>query len=80
MTETKINVGKLGEQFGTVYKKLRPQVEEALDKPDMRPLYENMKKSFTQAFGESLSKKDMLDLLTCYLVMNPVQQAIYSGN
>lgn len=80
MTETKIDVGKLGEQFGTVYRKLRPKVEEALDKPKMQPLYEKLEKSLKQEFGDSLSKKDMLDLLTFYLVMDPAHQAIYSVN
>lgn len=77
--KTDIDVGKLGEQFGTVYKKLRPQVEEAITKPDMRPLYEKLEQSLKQEFGDSLSQKDMLDLLTCYLVMNPVHQAIYNA-
>lgn len=78
MNETKIDVGKLGEQFGTIFRKLRPQVEETIEKPEMRPLCENLENSLKQEFGESLSKKDMLDLLTFYLVMDPVHQAIYS--
>ena len=78
--KTDIDVGKLGEQFGTVYKKLRPHVEEELNKPEMRPLYEKFEQSFTQEFGDSLSQKDMLDMLTYYLVMDPVHQAIYSVN
>lgn len=41
MKETKIDVGKLGEQFGTVFRKLQPKVEEAITKPGMQPLYEN---------------------------------------
>lgn len=79
MKETKIDVGKLGEQFGTVFRKLQPKVEEAITKPGMQPLYENLEKSFTHEFGDSLSKKDMLDLLVFYLVMNPVHQAIYDS-
>lgn len=79
-TTGKIDVGKLGEEFGTVFRKLRPKVEEAITKPGMRPLYENLENSFKHEFGDSLSKKDMLDLLTYYLVMNPVHQAIYSVN
>lgn len=79
-TAEKIDVGKLGEQFGVIFRKLRPKVEEALDKPGMRPLYENMKNSLKREFGDSLSQKDMLDLLTYYLVMDPVHQAIYSVN
>ena len=78
-TAEKIDVGTLGEQFGTVFRKLRPQVEESITKPEMKHLYENLKKSFTQEFGESLSKKDMLGLLTLYLVMDPVHQAIFGA-
>ena len=74
-TAEKINVGKLGEQFGVIFRKLRPKVEEAITKPGMQPLYENLENSFKHEFGDSLSKKDMLDLLTFYLVMNPVQKA-----
>ena len=77
-TAGKIDVGKLGEQFGTVFRKLRPKVEEAITKPGMQPLYEKLEKSLKHEFGDSLSKKDMLDLLTFYLVMDPVHQAIYS--
>ena len=78
--KTDIDIDKLGEQFGTIYRKLRPKVEEAITKPEMQPLYENLKKSLKHEFGDSLSKKDMLDLLTYYLVMNPVHQAIYGIN
>ena len=77
-TGEKIDVDKLGEQFGTIFRKLRPKVEETITKSGMQPLYENLKNSFQHEFGDSLSKKDMLDLLTFYLVMNPVHQAIYS--
>ena len=77
--KTDIDVGKLGEQLGTVFKKLRPKVEESITKPEMQPLYENLKNSLKQEFGDSLSQKDMLDLLTYYLVMDPVQRAIYDA-
>ena len=77
--KTDIDVDKLGEQLGTIFRKLRPQVEESITKPEMQPLYENLKNSLKQEFGESLSQKDMLDLLTCYLVMDPVHQAIYGA-
>ena len=79
-TAEKIDVGKLGEELGTVFKKLRPKVEEAITKPAMQPLYEKLENSLKHEFGDSLSKKDMLDLLTFYLVMDPVRQAIYSVN
>lgn len=77
--KTDIDIGKLGEQFGTIFRKLRPKVEEAITKPEMKPLYERMENSFTQEFGDALSEKDMLDLLTYYLVMNPAHQAIYNA-
>lgn len=77
-TAGKIDVGKLGEQFGVMFRKLRPHVEEAITKPEMEPLYEKLENSLKKEFGDSLSKKDMLDLLTFYLVMDPVHQAIYS--
>lgn len=73
----KIDVGKLGEQFGIIYRKLRPRVEEAIAKPGMQSLSENREKSFHYEFGDSLSQKDMLDLLTFYLVMDPVYETIY---
>ena len=79
-TVEKIDVGKLGEQFGTVYRKLRPKVEETITKPEMQPLYESLENSLKHEFGDSLSKKDMLDLLTFYLVMDPVHQAIYGAD
>lgn len=79
-TAEKIDVGKLGEEFGAIYRKLRPKVEESITKPGMKPLYEKLEQSLKHEFGDSLTKKDMLDLLTYYLVMNPVQQAIYSVN
>ena len=79
-TKTDIDIDKLGGEFGTVYRKLRPKVEEAITKPEMQPLYEKLENSFRHEFGDSLSKKDMLDLLTYYLVMDPVQQTIYGIN
>ena len=78
-TGEKIDVDKLGEQFGTIFRKLRPKVEEAITKPEMQPLYEKLKESLKHEFGDSLSKKDMLDLLTFYLVMDPVHQAIFGA-
>ena len=78
-TKKDIDIDKLGEQFGTIYRKLRPQVEEALTKPNMQPLYESLEKSLKQEFGDALSQKDMLDLLTYYLVMDPVHQTIYGA-
>lgn len=78
-TKTDIDIDKLGEQFGTIYRKLRPKVEEAITKPEMQPLYEKMENSLKHEFGGSLSKKDMLDLLTFYLVIDPVHQAIYNA-
>lgn len=77
--KTDIDIDKLGEEFGIVFRKLRPKVEEAITKPGMQPLYENLTKSLKHEFGDTLSKKDMLDLLTFYLVMDPVHQAIYGA-
>ena len=79
-TAEKIDVGKLGGQFGIIFRKLRPKVEESLAKPRMQPLYEKLEEELKHEFGDSLTKKDMLNLLTFYLVMNPVQKAIYSVN
>ena len=76
--KTNIDVGKLGSEFGAMFRKLRPKVEETVSKPDYAPLYGKLEKSFKQQFGDRLSKKDMLDLLTYYLIMCPVHQAIYS--
>lgn len=77
--KTDINIDKLGEKFGTVFRKLRPKVEEAITKPAMQPLYESLEKSLKHEFGDALTKKDMLDLLAFYLVMDPVQRAIYDA-
>ena len=76
--KTNIDLGKLGEQFGVMFRKLRPKVEAQVETPAMRPLYENLQEALQHEFGDSLTKKDMLDLLTYYLVMSPVHQAIYS--
>lgn len=77
--KTNIDLGKLGSEFGVMFRKLRPKVEAQLETPAMQPLYEKLEKSFKQQFGDSLSKKDMLDLLTFYLVMDPVHQAIFGA-
>lgn len=76
--KTNIDLGKLGSEFGVMFRKLRPKVEETVSKPDYAPLYEKLKKALGKEFGDSLTKKDMLDLLTYYLMMSPVHQAIYS--
>ena len=78
-TAEKIDVGKLGGQFGTIFRKLRPKVEEAITKPEMQPLYEKLENSFQHAFGDALAKKDMLDLLAYYLIMDTMHQAIYDA-